>query len=133
MLEHLFNKVIAIQACYFIKKRLQHRCFLVEFAKILRTPTVKKIYKWLLLLDINRQTKSVFFFFWSSSKKKKHFLKGTVRQIEKALITDRLPVSKESWKFHIPTIYNFAVTDPWNLLFFKKQPTFLTVSIVFFC
>ena len=36
-------------------------------------------------------------------------------QIEKALINDG--VSKVSWKFRIPIIYNFAVIDPWNLLF----------------
>ena len=30
-------------------------------------------------------------------------------QIEKALIEDRLRVSKVSWKFLIPTIYIFAV------------------------
>ena len=43
--------------------------------------------------------------------------KGTVMQIEKVLINDRLRVSKVSWKFPIPTIYNFAVIYPWNLLF----------------
>ena len=40
-----------------------------------------------------------------------------VMQIEKARIDDRLRVSKVSWKFRIPTIYNFAVINPWNLLF----------------
>ena len=30
-------------------------------------------------------------------------------QIEIAVINDRLRVSKVSGKFHIPTIYNFAV------------------------
>ena len=39
-------------------------------------------------------------------------LKGTVMQIEKALINDRLCVSNVSWKFHIPTIYSFAVIYP---------------------
>ena len=29
--------------------------------------------------------------------------KGTAMEIEKALINDRLHVSKVSWKFHIPT------------------------------
>ena len=33
-------------------------------------------------------------------------------QIEKALINDRLHVLKVSWKFHIPTIFNFAVIHP---------------------
>ena len=59
------------------------------------------------------------------------FLKVTVMQIGKPLINDRLRVSKISWKFHIPTIYNFAVIYPWNLLYFKKVAYFLTVSIVF--
>ena len=33
MLDFLFNKVAGFQACNFIKKRLQHRCFSVKFAK----------------------------------------------------------------------------------------------------
>ena len=37
------------------------------------------------------------------------FLKGTVMQIEKALINDRLRISKVSGKFRIPIIHNFAV------------------------
>ena len=44
-------------------------------------------------------------------------IKGTVMQIEKALIDNRLRFSKASWKFRIPTIYNFAVIYPWNLLY----------------
>ena len=44
-------------------------------------------------------------------------LKATVMEIEKALINDHLRVSKLSWKVHIPTIYNFAVNHPLNLLF----------------
>ena len=34
-------------------------------------------------------------------------IKGTVMQIEKALINDGLRVSKVSGKFRIPTVYNF--------------------------
>ena len=55
---------------------------------------------------------------------------GTVMQIEKAQINDRLRVSKEPWNFRIPTVYNFAVINPWNLLFSLKVAYFLTVSIV---
>ena len=32
------NKAAALQACNLIKKRLQHRCFPVKFAKFLRRP-----------------------------------------------------------------------------------------------
>ena len=34
--------------------------------------------------------------------------KGTLMQIEKAMISDRSRVSKVSWKFRIPAIYNIA-------------------------
>ena len=44
-------------------------------------------------------------------------IKGTVMQIEKTLINDRLSVSKVYWNFRIPIIYNFEETDLWNLLF----------------
>ena len=36
------------------------------------------------------------------------FLKGTVIPIKKALINNRLPASKVSWKFRILQIYNFS-------------------------
>ena len=52
-------------------------------------------------------------------------------QIEKALINDRSTVSKVSWKFRFPIVYNYAVIHPSNLLFSQKVAYFLTVSIVF--
>ena len=41
-------------------------------------------------------------------------------QIEKAVINDHLRVSEVTWKFRIPTIYNFAVIYQENLLFLKR-------------
>ena len=52
-------------------------------------------------------------------------------RIEKALINDRLHVTKISWKFRSPIIYDFAVIDLWNLLFSEKAAYFFTISIVF--
>ena len=45
VLEPIFNKVVDLKACNFIKKRLQHSCFPVEYAIFLgtffyRTPPV---------------------------------------------------------------------------------------------
>ena len=37
VLESVFNKVAGLQACNFIKNRLQHRRFPVSIAKYLRT------------------------------------------------------------------------------------------------
>ena len=58
-------------------------------------------------------------------------LKCRVTQIEKALINDRLRLSKVSWKFRISSIYNFVVIYPWNLLF-SSICYILTVSIAFY-
>ena len=49
MVEFLFNKVAALKACNFIKKKLQHKCFLVNIAKFLRTP-----YKFLVQCCLRR-------------------------------------------------------------------------------
>ena len=47
-----------------------------------------------------------------------HFsVKGKAMQIEKALIYDRLRVSKVPKKFCIRTNYNFSVIHPWKLIF----------------
>ena len=50
-------------------------------------------------------------------KKSGSWVKGTVMQIEKALINDCVCISRASWKFCIPTVYNFAIIYPRNLLF----------------
>ena len=42
-----------------------------------------------------------------------------------------LTCSKVSWKFLIPTIYNFGVNFQWNLPFFKQVAYFSTASIAF--
>ena len=47
-----FNKVAGLQA-NFIKKRLQHRCFLVKFTKFLRTSFLKNICKRRPLNNLN--------------------------------------------------------------------------------
>ena len=47
--ESLFNRDAGLQACKFIKKRLQHRYFPVNIAKFLRRPFVAKHLRWLLL------------------------------------------------------------------------------------
>ena len=41
VLESLFNKVAGLQVCNFIKKRLQHRYFLLNIAKFLKTAFLK--------------------------------------------------------------------------------------------
>ena len=43
----LFNRVAGWRACNFIKKKLQHRCFPVNFAKYLGTAFFKKHHWWL--------------------------------------------------------------------------------------
>ena len=45
MLESLFNKVAGPQSCNFTKKRLQHWCFPVKIAKLLRTSILKNIFE----------------------------------------------------------------------------------------
>ena len=45
---------------------------------------------------------------------------GSVMQIEKTLINNCLRVSKISWKFHIPTIYDLAVITREICYFLKK-------------
>ena len=60
-------------------------------------------------------TQSKLMIFWQNKKFLKAYdllsfvKKVPVMQIEKALINDRLCVSKISWKFRIPTIYNSPV------------------------
>ena len=47
--KNLCSSLVFIKAFNFIKKRLQHRCFPVKFAKFLKTPILKNICELLLL------------------------------------------------------------------------------------
>ena len=42
VLQSVCNKLAGLRAYNFVKKKLQHRCFLVKFGKYLRTPILKK-------------------------------------------------------------------------------------------
>ena len=61
VLESPFNKVAGLQACNFIKRRLQRRCFPVNIAKFLRTPILKNNCERLLLDNIFQRLSSAFF------------------------------------------------------------------------
>ena len=45
----LENICVGLNACNYIKKRFQHRCFPVKFPKLLRTPFFTEQLRWLLL------------------------------------------------------------------------------------
>ena len=49
MLKSLFNNVAGLQTRNFIKKRFQHRCFPVNFAKLLKATFFTEHFRWLLL------------------------------------------------------------------------------------
>ena len=49
VLESLFNELAGLQACKFIKKKLQHRCFPVNIAKFLRAAFAIEFHQWLFL------------------------------------------------------------------------------------
>ena len=58
-------------------------------------------------------------------------LNSTVKQIEKSVIWNRLHVSKASWKFRIPTIYNFPV--PVKFAIFLKSSLLFNSFYCLFC
>ena len=68
VLGSFFIKVTGLNACNFIKKRLRHRYFLVNIAKYLRTPNLKKILE-RLLLDLSK------FHHWNSRAKRSNHLR----------------------------------------------------------
>ena len=53
VLKNFANLTKRLQACNFIKKRIQNRCFLVKFAKFLRTPILKNMCERLLLKNFD--------------------------------------------------------------------------------
>ena len=53
MLESLFDGAAGLEACNFIKMKLQHRCFPDNILKFLRTSILKKIWERLVLVREN--------------------------------------------------------------------------------
>ena len=47
-----FNKVAGLRPATLLKKSLWHRCFLVKFAKFLRTPFLQNTFEQLLLNSV---------------------------------------------------------------------------------
>ena len=57
--ESLLNKVADLKARSFIKKRLQHKCFRVNFRKFFKTPFFTEHFWWLLLKRVCEGTRLV--------------------------------------------------------------------------
>ena len=62
----LFNKVTGLKACTFIKKRHQHPCFPVKFAKFLRRPFFIEHLRWRLLKDNDKSIRTASGIIWIS-------------------------------------------------------------------
>ena len=60
VLESLLNKVARLKPCKFIKKRLQHMCFPVKYANLLKTTSVAASIFWAALIEV--QKKGLFLF-----------------------------------------------------------------------
>ena len=76
---------------------------------------VVMVCRWMANTQLQKTQKMVWLQRW-----KDWVPKGTVKQIEKSLINDPLRVSKVSWKFRIPAIYNFEVIHREIRYFLKK-------------
>ena len=58
VLESIFNETAGVGVWNVIKKRLQHRCFTVNYAKFLRTPILDQ----LLLKNQNQNSEDISFY-----------------------------------------------------------------------
>ena len=69
----------------FIKKRLQHRCFPLNIAKFLRTPTLKNICERLLLF-LQNTISSNLYFFTPTKLIMKYFLVSFIKNVTENLL-----------------------------------------------
>ena len=65
MLDSFFNRVLRLQVCNFIKKRLQRRCFPVNIATFSKTIVLKNICE-RLLLNFSKKKKLFFLSSWEN-------------------------------------------------------------------
>ena len=79
-LDSLFNKVSCLEACDFIKKRLQHSYFPMNMAEFLRTAFFKEHFWWLLLKRSYWAPPQVFSIFMNVHEFFKFFTLGSISQ-----------------------------------------------------
>ena len=131
MLEPLFNKVAGL------KKRLQHRCFPVKLAKLLRTPTLKNICERLPRLEEVKRKQSR----WVFSKNLRNLIyreheqdqrknNDTINRLGKKLSENsRLEMlgnkKQRKGNTHVATAYisNFSTRYNWNYRGKRKEWT----------
>ena len=103
----------AMLKCDFIEITLQYGCSPVNLLRLFRTCFLRTLTRLLLLLRFLSRYFPLFTLYmclWNKEIKRnlscllRLFFKGTVMQIEKALINDRSRFSEVPWKFRIPTI-----------------------------
>ena len=67
-------------------------------------------------------------------EKQDFLFKDIAIKIEELKINDCLHVEKVCWKFHIQTIYNFAVIHPWNFpISLKKNMLLFNICYFLLC
>ena len=120
-MKSLFNKVASLQACNFIKKRLQHRCFLVNFAKILRAPILKNICERLHLSITKRWSicwsQSVYF--WSEQTNVQiKWIKGPLSGLRQfPTIESPLKIMKNAFYFILKALFVLEIFTYFSWLF----------------
>ena len=77
--QSLLNKVAGLRSATLLKKRLWHRCFLMNFAKFLRTPFVQNTFSTKDCFSQNSSKKSHFMTNWNHSLYVCTWLKFTKR------------------------------------------------------
>ena len=98
VLESLLNKVAGLEACNFIKKRLQHRYFPVKFAIFLRTPILKNICKRLNDCFCSFFLMTLCSLFTSQIYQPKIKCKGGGSYFQKTKTKDRLTSNKKNFQ-----------------------------------
>ena len=99
MLESLSNKVEGLQACNFIKKKLQHRCFPEKFTQFLKTLLFAEHLRWLLLYDI-----TVFLIFIFSNSASTTVLFDFAKRLHHRCLTESYTAQK--MKFSIKDFFS---------------------------
>ena len=132
-----FSKVASLQACSFIRKRPQHRCFPKKFAKFLRTPFFTEHLRQ-PLLDMEKKHVLIHLFFWKVKTKpfrSCHFKRSMYfarkrRHLEVAFIYTRFKENCQQMQRFCCTISR-SIKRSWlpRLWIFNSEISMLVVSL----
>ena len=135
MLGSLFNKVPSLRFVTLFKKSIQHRCFPVKFAKLLRTTIFTEHFQWLLMIfqEICKFLEECFLYYLPARVFFLFFLTYQLKclNLTPCITTTTTTTKKNVWKYHLIFFFwNFKIDIFVSDVLYKRSRTLVNLKVL---